>query len=89
MVFSHGGNPGKIELCRRFEVDFHKTYLIHPGHGRHGTKTVACLHGESHFEFFTVYTFSSWVFHLAVGLQNLLRTKLKVSCPGFIPGAGV
>ena len=23
----HGGNPGKFESCRRFEVGFHNTYL--------------------------------------------------------------
>ena len=27
----HGGNPGKFEPCRRFEVGFHNTFLVHPG----------------------------------------------------------
>ena len=38
----HGGNPGKFEPCRRFAVGFHKSVLVQPG-----TKTAACLHGES------------------------------------------
>ena len=41
----HGGNPGKFEPCRRFEAGFHNTFLVHPG-----TKTAACLHGESYNE---------------------------------------
>ena len=41
----HGGNPGKFESCRTFKVSFHNTYLVHPG-----TKTTACLHGESYTE---------------------------------------
>ena len=46
-MFGHGGNPGKFESYRRFEVDFHNTstLLVHPG-----TKTAACLHGESYTE---------------------------------------
>ena len=41
----HGGNPGKFEPCRRFEVGYHNTFLVHPG-----TKTAACLHGELYTE---------------------------------------
>ena len=39
-MFGHGGNH-----CRRFEVGFDDTFLVHPG-----TKTAACLHGESYTE---------------------------------------
>ena len=41
----HGGNPGKFEPCRRFQVVFHNAFLIHLE-----TKTTACLHGESYTE---------------------------------------
>ena len=40
-MFGHGVNPGKLKSCRIFEVDFHNTFLAHPG-----TKTAACSHGE-------------------------------------------
>ena len=44
-MFGHGGNPGKFESCRKFEVGSHNTDLVHPG-----MKTAACLHGESYTE---------------------------------------
>ena len=44
-MFGHGRILGKFESCRRFEVGFHNTYLVHPG-----MKTAACLHGESYTE---------------------------------------
>ena len=41
----HGETPGRFEPCRRLEVGYHNTLLVHPG-----TKTAACLLGESYTE---------------------------------------
>ena len=66
---SHGGNPGKFEPCRKFEVGFHDTFLVHPG-----TKTAARLHGESYTE---VRIFISG----QLTFNSVSRTELK-AVPG-------
>ena len=73
----HGGSPGKFEPCRRFEVGFHNTFLVHPG-----TKTAACLHGESYNEIRILIPGSSCK-RMCVYVYGLSWTQPGTS---FIPG---
>ena len=68
MMSGHGGNPGKFEPCGRFKVGFHNTFLVHPG-----TKTAACLHGESYTE-------------VRIFISGQLSTRSKLSRDEFHPG---